>query len=90
MCKSIVFKLLSSNLLVLWYFVEWVAAALTRLLRASGGGDDDDEGIESDGDRDKHVESEEFLHSLDEQPSDEELDDDWWYKGFNLFLLLPL
>ena len=79
MCKSIVFKLLSSNLLVLWYFVECakaVAAALARLLRASGGGDDDDEGIESDGDRDKHVESEEFLHSLDEQPSHEELDDD--------------
>ena len=78
MCKSIVFKFLSRNLLVLRYFVECakaVAAALERLLQVSGGGDDD-EGIESDGDRDKHVESEEFLHSLDEQPSDEELDDD--------------
>ena len=50
------------------------AIAAARLLRASGGGDDD-EGIESDGDRDEHVEFEEFLLSLDEQPSDEELDD---------------
>ncbi len=32
--------------------------------------------IESDEDRDEHVESENLLSSLDEQPSDAELDED--------------
>ena len=47
------------------------AIAAARSLR---GGDTDDE-IESDEDRDEHVEFEIFLHSLEEQPSDAELDD---------------
>ena len=39
--------------------------AASRALRASGG--ELDEEIESDGDRDEHVEFENFLSSLDEQ-----------------------
>ena len=47
--------------------------AASRVLRASGGELDDE--IESDGDRDEHIEFDNFLASLDEQPSDAELDD---------------
>ncbi len=47
--------------------------AASRALRASGGELDDE--IESDGDRDEHIEFDNFLSSLDEQPSDAELDD---------------
>ena len=46
-----------------------MAIAAARSLWA-GGGDADDE-IESDGDRDEHVEFDTFLLSLDEQASDE-------------------
>ena len=49
-------------------------ACASRSLRARGG--DVDEDIESDEDRDEHVEFEHFLSSLDEQPSDAELDED--------------
>ena len=45
----------------------------SRVLRASGGELDDE--IESDGDRDEHIEFDNFLASLDEQPSDAELHD---------------
>ena len=51
---------------------EMIAAS--RSLRARGG--DVDEDIESEEDRDEHVEFEHFLSSLDEQPSDAELDED--------------
>ncbi len=48
--------------------------AASRSLRARGG--DVDEEIELDEDRDEHVEFENFLSSLDEQPSDVELNED--------------
>jgi hypothetical protein len=58
--------------------------AASRALRASGG--ELDEEIESDGDRDEHVEFEIFLSSLDEQPSDAEFDED--RKKVRLFKLI--